>query len=195
MTRTSLTLLLALVASLGIIVGLSVHLSRQWHTQRSMHLETAAGSSRFPSARFVEGECADGLRLRPSALQQHVAILAPELTLSDPQQRLIEDLILSRAETLCAVRAARAALRREPRPLQSVETARPFLEAVLALRQTLTEATLAETQTQAQLLASLSDAQLSAVPPDRLLQIIPGLSAPDRLVPVGRGFHRRPSQR
>lgn len=179
MKRSILLLSLALIAALGVVFGLSFHVSKEWRDDRKQHQERLEIQGRLPLSALINGTCGkDDLRLNQEAFSAHLQNLGGDLNLREPQAELVRQLILGRAQAGCDLRMRRAEIHQaaQGNPFNNPKTARPFMDSLLDFRQNLTEETLKETQVQRQLLDSLSDEQLQDIDGQILPRLIPGLS-------------------
>lgn len=176
--RTTL-IILALLASVGINIGLITHVGDKWREDRSRHNNDQASQTRFPLRNFIDGSCEDGFTVKVGAIEGHLYEAAPNLILNDEQIALADNLILHRAERGCDVRRTRGELREKTRdrPFRNPERARDFIDTLLDVRQGVTEAALEENALQRELLESLSDDQLRSLNLRVLPRLIPGLQA------------------
>ena len=179
MKRAPLVLILILLASLGVSAGLALHIREEWREDQKARAQYAALPGRLSLTQFIDGDC-DGptVTLNSARVADHLQEVQEDLDLTAAQSELIGQLILSRVQVGCGLRAQRAEIRAAARqdPLGDPETARPFLQALLGFRQQLTQETLKETAIHRQLLASFSDDQLRAIDARNLPQLVPGLS-------------------
>ncbi len=171
-----LFLLLALFASLGVNVGLGLHLGVDArHGPFDQHRGTP---TRVKFEDLVDGTCGqDPLRLNPDRFEDHMTRVREQVPLTDAQGALIGQMILDRAQIRCTLRQERTRLHDQTAqfPLETADATRDVLARLLAFRQTLTAATLAETQAQGAFLDSLSDAQVAAMSLETLPFVVPGL--------------------
>lgn len=177
--RTSL-LVLALLASIGVNIGLATHVGGKWREGRNQmaNAEALRGDQRLPLRDLVSGSCRNGgFTLREGAVEAYVAEVSADLILTPEQLDMAGALILHRAERGCDVRTQRGQLREQmkSRPFRQPDTARAFIGSMLNLRDGLTTAAREEGGLQRQLLESLSDAQLRNLNPRLLPRLIPGL--------------------
>ena len=177
--RTSL-LALALLASLGVNIGLATHLGDKWREGRNQQANSEAlrGDARVPMRDFVTGSCREGnFTLREGAVEAYLAEVNASLSLTQEQLDLSGALLLHRAKQGCDVRTRRGTVREQmkSRPLRQPETARAFISAMLDLRDGLTDAAQKQGALQRQLLESLSDGQLRSLNPRLLSRLLPGL--------------------
>jgi len=193
MTRTTLILSLIIVALLGGLAGLGWFVGEQ-RFKSPQSDASLAFPPRLGVQDLVVGSCVAGdLQLDPARMAEHFEALAEDIELTAAQQELASQLILSRAQVACTVQEVRAELRAQD-PRQGFEdpaAARAFLDAVLNLRETLSEASLSETRLQRRLLESFSSAQLQDLSPRTLPRLVPGLSLREFLSP---GQDRRPGR-
>ncbi len=177
MKRRTTLIALALLASLGINIGLITHIGTDWRQDRSRPQNAEGAEPRFPIRNFVSGSCEEGFSVRTGAVSAHLQEVAPTLRLTADQTVLANNLILHRAERSCDVRQARNALREKTRnrPFRNPERARDFIGSLLDVRQNVTEAALEENALQRELLSSLSDEQLRSLNLRVLPRLIPGL--------------------
>ena len=172
-------LLLALVASLGINLGLGFHVGSKWRNDRGQTAQQAALPGRFPLTGLTDGTCGHGtLTLNEARLVEHLAALSPDLALEAPQRDLIGQAILARATFGCTLSQTRERLHANApsQPLQSPKRARAFINEILALRESMATAILQETHIQRELINSFTDDQLATLTPKTLPRVVPGLS-------------------
>ena len=169
---------LALLASLGINIGLISHLGKDWRENRTLAQERENIPERFAASAFLSGNCATGHTVDRGKIEGFLARRAPDLELTDGQLALTEDLLLTRVTSACDLRTDRRALAdlMRTRPLEDGARGKAFVEDALTFRSKVTAAAMVEIEKQRAFIGTLTPEQLEAMPPRTLPQLIPGLS-------------------